>query len=193
MPTPKTLTDHDIQRLRRGRLRQAVEASVEDGAERGLVPEMLARLVGSIPKHVTPEVGLLVWACCRWGEITTLEIEDVQQEGQGWIWMSKVGSWRSTPRVSEEVQAQWKAVDPSVIVPYQSRRRVSDWIRRTLRERGIGTPRGILQGTHLIRHLTASVMSWQGTGRKEIARRLGHEDEATTAEYIHTKAAWQPA
>jgi len=193
MATGRTLTDHDVHRIQRARLRAAVERSVRKQRERGAVPGPAAKLVERVAKHVTPEVGLLVWTACRWGELQTLDVGRLQDNRQAWIWQSKVGAWRSTPRLTTGEAERWRSVADDIQIPDQSRKRVSRWIRRALRGMGWQPPRSVLAGTHLVRHVTASALAWRGWDVGEIADRLGHSDTQTTTEYIHSAAAWSVA
>lgn len=193
MPTPATVVDQHVRRRRQAAVRNAVELCLDRASVRGDVPPVVYRLAQSVPRHVFAEVGLLAWLACRWGELSTIDVSDVQEDGRIWIWQSKVAEWSSTRRLPSEVVQRWAQVHPETEIPAQSRKTVSRWIRRTLRERGLGYPRGVQSGTHLIRHLTASGLAWQGEDPAAISERLRHSNAETTAEYIHTKADWQPA
>lgn len=189
--TTETTALHQTERYRRRRrLERALLSTIKADSEYGVMPELLWTFVKDVRRPARPEAAALMFACCRWGELATIDWSRVAEGERATITMSKVGASRRGPAAHAASMDDWRETEHPIVLPHQSRRTVADAIRRRLVDMTMVWPSSVKKGTHLIRHLTASAMWWDGYQLEDIAEVLGHARTMSTQHYIHDPEAW---
>lgn len=180
-------------RARHAKLRKALNHIVTRSRTSDGIPDICRKLQRAAPQVGAAELGALILAACRWGEIETIDWACVVRHQYAFVTQKKTESRRRfklPPHIDESVLHR---VETPVHLPLHSRKRVQSCIRRAMRAINLRPPVGIKSGTHIVRHLTATGLADAGWKTEDIADRLGHHDHESTRHYIHATAAWRTA
>lgn len=188
-----TISKFHKERAHVGLLRQVLIQVVGRSNEADGIPACCRQLLLHAPRIGCAEIAALIWSACRWGELQSLDWASVKAHRSCYVTQTKVQSSRRIRIPADVPDDVLQRLRLPVALPWHSRKRVAQSIRIALEEMGKAPPPGVKAGAHLVRHLTASGLSWAGWDQRNIASRLGHHETDSTAAYIHTRAEWQPA
>jgi len=126
-----------------------------------------------------------LWTLCRFCELKQIKISSIKNSANFDILSSKSDHQRSVPFLPldppEEVR-KIKDKTKLIVVSYDS---YKDSIIRAKTTIGFSPAAGILDCTHIFRHLEASFLYKKGVSLSNISYKMGHLHDKTTLEYIH--------
>lgn len=188
-----TVNDFYRERARHSKLRKALSHVVSRSRTSDGIPDVCRRLHRRAPLVGSAELGALILAACRWGEIETIDWACLTRHRYAFVTQKKTETRRRIKVPPQIDHAALRRVKTPVHLPLHSRKRVQSCIRKGMRAINLRPPIGIKSGTHIVRHLTATGLADAGWQIEDIADRLGHHDEESSRHYIHATAAWRTA
>jgi len=130
--------------------------------------------------------GLLqAYTCCRFNELDQIGVHIIKTNSPFIIKSSKSDHIRSIRRLPLQREPQLRNISSAsriLIVSYDS---YKNSIKKSKNRFDIFNIKGILDCTHIWRHLEASWMAEQKIPIAEISYRMGHLCDQTTLQYIH--------
>lgn len=142
-------------------------------------------ILNSLPLLSFVPAFLQVWTLCRYGELKQIKIQSIKKRKELEIRSSKGEHVRLVPAVPFSDSADLKSIKDKTKIQVVSYDSYKDSISRVLFELNILFDEGILNRSHIFRHLEATFLSNRGVPIEKISYMLGHITDSSTSEYIH--------
>ena len=143
------------------------------------------KLLASLPSLTFVPAFLQAYTLCRVGELKQILFTNIKENESFIIHSSKSSHVRTIPAFFRFNYSSLQRIShdtPLFVISY-------DHLRNSISAacRNINLPyvTGILDKTHIFRHLQASHFHFEGVDIDEISKRLGHLSNKTTYSYLH--------
>jgi len=156
-----------------------------DGCFKKTISPLSHSLLSNIATLAFVPAFLQAYTCCRFCELEQIGVHNIKTHSPFVIHSSKSDHVRSVPPVPLQQLPQLRKINPAtkiMVISYDSYKNSIKKSKHTLK---IIEIKGILDCTHIFRHIEASWQHSQGVDLADISNHLGHVSHSTTRTYIH--------
>lgn len=158
---------------------------LDSGIQTTISPES-NRILRSLPNLAFVPALIQVWTLCRFNELKQISISDIKSNKSFEIQSSKSAHRRIIPSFPCGSPLQRKRLSNQTLIIAVSYDSFKDSIKKAKNIINLSYVKGILDCTHIFRHLEATWLHKEGLPLEQISYRLGHLNNETTKKYIHS-------
>jgi len=146
----------------------------------------------TLPKLSFVPCFFLSYCLCRYNELFQISIEDIKQNSSIKIKSSKSKHIKLLNSLPLYKPVLLRSIDLKTFISVVSYDKLKMDILKTCRLLDIPKQKGLLDATHLFRHIEASWLSENKVPLEQISYKLGHESNSSTSKYIHPIKQFYP-
>jgi len=184
--TASFLTIQDVQRYRR--LLNYITLIYRNTPIKKSFSPLSCSILNLLPPLSFVPAFFQVYTLARYNELSQISIDLLKSREPIVIKSSKSKHIRSILPLPVYKPSLLGSLDPKTFISVSSYDKYKNDIIKAKRYLGLTQEIGILDCTHIFRHIEATFMSLKGIDKKLISYRLGHSNLSTTDKYIHKKS-----